>query len=95
MDYCGPRGIPHDKFLGWPKTTRDKHLAWFLRHRVTCPSCGTRPEEWDPNRGGSRDAYRADFHECPGCVERQRAEDSPELKEQRGLSIVLIKNKRA
>lgn len=92
MAYCGPRGLPHSEFLGWSAADRDKAIWWHMRDRAACPSCGTRPEEWDPGRGGSRDAYRADLHECPGCVERERAQDAPELKEQRGLSVVLVRN---
>lgn len=93
MAYCGPRGIPHSQFLSWSKTDRDKALTWLLRDRSACPSCGTRPEEWDPAKGGSRDAYRADIVECRGCVERERAQDAPELKTQRGLSIALVRNR--
>ena len=92
MEYCGPRGIPHDVFLTWRKTSRDKALAWLLRHRATHPPCGTRPEEWDPKQGGSRDAYRAELQECLGCVEIERAQYAPELKNQRGMNVVLIKN---
>lgn len=93
MAVCSAYGIPHSEFLSWRPTDRDKAVWWELRQRSTCQSCGTRQEEWDPDRGGSRDAYRADLHQCAGCVERQRAEDAPDLKEQRGMSVILIRNR--
>lgn len=93
MAVCAAYGIPHSQFLAWRQTDRDKSIWWEIRQRSTCPSCGTRAEEWDPRQGGSRDAYRADFRECAGCVEKERASDAPELKEQRGLSVILVKNK--
>lgn len=93
MAYCGPRGIPHSAFLSWSKADRDKALTWLARDMAACPACGTRDAEWDPKRGGSRDAYRIEFHECPGCVEKERAQEAPELKEQRGVRPVLVKNR--
>jgi hypothetical protein len=93
MEYCGPRGIPHSQFLDWRDSDRSKAIWWSVRQRAACPSCGTRAEEWDPAKGGSRDAYRAELVECPGCVERERAQDAPELKRQRGLSVSLVRNR--
>lgn len=93
MDVCADvYQVRHSEFLSWDKLDRDKAIVHYIRKRETC-TCGTRPDEWDPKRGGSRDAYRADFAECPGCVERERASEAPELKEQRGLRVVLIRNR--
>lgn len=69
MDYCAPRGIPHSTFLTWDDDDQDKALAWSRLERTTCTRCHTRPEEWDEDRGGSRDAYFVDVHTCPGCLE--------------------------
>lgn len=40
----------------------------LVRERRTCRGCGTRPEEWDPARGGRADAYRPESRQCPGCA---------------------------
>lgn len=93
MAVCADYGIRHSEFLGWPATDRDKAIWWSLRRQAACPACGTRPEEWDPKRGGSRDAYRAEITECLGCVERERAQDAPEMKKRRGLSVGLTRNR--
>jgi hypothetical protein len=60
-----------------------------VRKRQTCPGCGTRPDEWDPQEGGGLDAYTAEAHLCHGCrvieVERERVgEDAPA-----GIQIML------
>lgn len=67
MGYCAPRGIPHSVFLGWDADDRDKALSWHLHELERCHSCGTRPEEFDAERGGDRNAYTAEPHFCRGC----------------------------
>lgn len=82
--------MPHSVFLGWAQDDRDKAIWYHVRQRSRCPSCGTRPEEWDPARGGDRRAYTAAVHRCPGCVELERTQESPQVqKGGRGLSVVL------
>jgi hypothetical protein len=65
MSYCGPRGIPRTRFLGgpdvWTQHDRDLALAWMIRERHRCGSCGFHPDD-DPN------GYRATEHQCPGCA---------------------------
>ncbi|MFH8294964.1 hypothetical protein [Streptomyces sp. NPDC018059] len=49
--------------------------------RATCPSCGTRHEEWDEDAGGDRFAYVSSTSRCPGCEliahEREHVPDGP------------------
>ncbi|WP_017585479.1 hypothetical protein [Nocardiopsis ganjiahuensis] len=59
--------ISHSAFLGWPKRDRDLALWAHIREMETCSGCGTRAEEWDPDRGGSRTAYLPTVSACPGC----------------------------
>lgn len=70
MDYCGPAGIPHSRFLGWSQGDRDKALWWSIHRRQRCPHCGTRPEDWedDPN------AFVAEPVHCRGCEVKGRQE---------------------
>lgn len=96
MAYCGPRGIPHSHFLGgppaWTDEDRDKALAWSERERQTHHKCGTRRDEWDPDRGGRRDAYDYLPDVCPGCEALERAEavlSGSEWQGQRGKTITV------
>jgi len=94
MAYCGPRGIPHSHFLGgplhWTAADRDKAIWWQLRQADTCPSCGTRGEEWDEARGGSRNAYVPELARCRGCEVTGRTEETREFKDGgRGLRVSL------
>lgn len=74
MSYCGPRGISHSHFLGGPPvwTTLDRDLAlwWQIYDSEKCPSCGTREDEWDPDKGGHDHAYRWEIRQCWGCAEK-------------------------
>lgn len=54
-------------FLGWDVDDRDKALWWLIFQRQTCPSCGTRPDEFDEARGGDMHAYVAEPRHCRGC----------------------------
>jgi hypothetical protein len=74
MDYCGPRALPHSKFLTWHEDDQQKALWWAARQRQTCSGCGTHPDDWDEDVGGRRDAYAGEVQTCPGCRERQRVE---------------------
>jgi hypothetical protein len=87
--------LSHSEFLAWDATDRDKAIWIFLRQRQTCPHCGTRPEEWDPDVGGHRAAYVAEFTECQGCVVKGRKEAEPEMAEFRGLRVMLVRNEEA
>lgn len=93
MAVCATYGIPHSRFLGWDQPDRDKAIWWHVRQQETCPQCGTRPDEWDPEHGGARNAYSPEVRRCRGCEVRQRGEDMPEMKDNgRGLSVVLRRN---
>lgn len=95
MAVCAAYGIPHSMFLSWRPTDRDKAVWWHIRQQEACPSCGTRPDEWDPERGGHRHAYIARKKRCYGCEQKQQVEASidPE-KEGRGVHVVLERGKR-
>ena len=92
MDYCGPRGLSHDDFLGWSASARDKAIWWMLRERSRCPACGTRAEEWDPEQGGHRRAYSAKLSQCEGCIVVERAQESNEMSAARGMKVFLVRN---
>lgn len=101
MAYCGPRGLPHSFFLGgphlWTQADRDKALAWQELDRQTCKGCGTRPEEWDPEQGGSRDAWEYVIDVCPGCERREATEarmQDKEHAEMKGKRIKVRKPKK-
>lgn len=53
----------------------------YVRAKRTCPSCGTRPEEWLESEGGDQHAYTAVVERCRGCevkqAEEQRVRDKP------------------
>lgn len=74
---------------------RDKALWWHIRQREACPGCGTRADEWNEAKGGNRFAYEAKITQCSGCVERERTQETREVKEQRGMHVVLVRNKGA
>ena len=72
MQLCRQYRIPHSQFRGhgdgtWTDLDRRKGLAYEDYLKQVCPSCGTRPEEWDEQAGGDEDAYRAITHRCIGC----------------------------
>lgn len=75
--------------MGWDADDRDKALSQYIRRRQACGSCGTRPEEWDETRGGDRNAYIADLHQCRGCEVTQAAEAAMTGDEGRGVRVVL------
>jgi hypothetical protein len=99
MAYCAPIGMPHSQFLGgpprWTPEDRDKALAWQELQRQTCSGCGTRADEWDPNKGGDRRAYVAEVRVCPGCAVRERGEadlNDPAKKAERGKKLWMRRN---
>jgi len=89
MAYCGPQGIPLSTFLSWRDDDRQAALAWQARESRRCRDCGTFPEDWDPEQGGSRTAYKAEADQCQGCVDLQRLRDDPDLRELRGVHLHL------
>lgn len=97
MAYCGPRGIPWSVFMSWAGEDRDAALWWLIHDRQTCQQCGTRPDEWNPEQGGSRDAFRWKVEEqCPGCavldVGQRRLETGQKgNRYSKGAQVVLIR----
>jgi hypothetical protein len=72
MEICDRYAIPHSQFLGewppvWSELDREKVLALDRLRKETCPDCGTRIEEWDPECGGDHFAYIAEPFRDPGC----------------------------
>lgn len=89
---CEHYRIRHSEFLGWDRDDRDKALAWHLHQSQTCPDCHTRPEEWDPARGGHRHAYHAEIRPCPGCAVAAGAIEALQTRREQGhhgLHLVL------
>lgn len=92
MGVCWHHRIRHSEFLSWDPDDRNKAILWYLREADTCPVCSTRPEEWDPERGGHRQAYFGQIIDCEGCVVIQRTAAAPEMKHGRGHHVVLVRN---
>lgn len=83
----------HSEFLRKSKDDRDKAINLHLWEKQACNTCGTRPEEWDPERGGNRHAYSAALGHCRGCQELESMRESmkagPQIK---GTFITLRHN---
>jgi len=96
MQLCREYRIPHSIFRGhgdgtWTDLDRRKALAYEDYLRQACPSCGTRPEEWDETAGGDEDAYRAITHRCVGCqLIADKQKDVPTGDEGHGVKVLLI-----
>lgn len=83
----------HSEFLAYSQDDRDKAIWQYVREQRTC-TCGTRPEEWDPEQGGHRHAYFPQITTCPGCVGIERTQQAPEMQgdQARGKRISLARN---
>lgn len=92
---CRAYQLPHSGFLRWSKDDRDKAIWEFVRSIETCPSCGTREAEWDPEQGGHRDARRAEKSRCRGCELLEYARDTvDESRDGKGVHVRLVRNER-
>ncbi|MCK2214293.1 hypothetical protein MF672_010890 [Actinomadura sp. ATCC 31491] len=89
MAVCHHYRIPHSQFLSWPADDRDKAIAYYVRERSRCGTCGTRPEEWDEARGGDRHAYYAVERWCGGCAQIEAMRASMPGDTGRGIKISL------
>ena len=95
MGVCREYRISHSHFLGgppiWTAADRDKAIWDQLRRAQMCQQCGTHPDDWDPDKGGSRDAYTAIVRRCPGCAatEQKRAELDSDPDKGRGETVGL------
>lgn len=96
MAACVAHGISHSHFLGgppvWTSEDRDKAVWYEIHKREACPSCGTRPDEWDPAKGGHDHAYTAELHKCWGCVEKAKAEKKITDQLGPGITARLVRN---
>jgi hypothetical protein len=90
LAYCVPRGLPHSAFLSWDQDDQDKALAWEAERRAHCPDCGTRRDEWDPDRGGDRYAYLAVDYRCLGCESLEQAQRDRD-QTQLGMKVALLR----
>lgn len=85
---CEAYRISHSHFLGgppvWTQTDRDKAVWHLLWKRRTCPSCGTHPDEWDPEKGGDPNAYAVGEHYCEGCHRLQVGQDAADKRAEKG-----------
>ena len=89
---CAAYGIAHSAFLAWPAEDRDKAIWHHVRRRSACSSCGTRPEEWDPARGGHPQAYKATARRCPGCAQTADLHSKPAVADVPGTKVFLVRN---
>lgn len=94
MAVCVAYRIPHSVFLReWTQADRDKAIWFQVQQADTCQGCGTRPDEWDPERGGDRNAYAASVHTCRGCAvleqQREAFATAPKGTHGRGAHVVL------
>jgi len=93
MDYCGPAGIPHSKFLEWDEDDQDKAISWMLDQRFRCPHCLTYPDEWLDDEGRRMDPppYHAASSRCYGCVtlEELREFIRQDVKKLTGFNVYL------
>lgn len=69
MEYCGPIGLPHSRFLSWDPDDQDKAMAWVFHKASRCSQCGTFPEEWLDGDGMPvyPPPYMAGSEICLGC----------------------------
>ncbi len=68
----------------WTADDRDK-AVWRERHRrEACPSCGTHPDRWDPDKGGDLHVFEARPHHCRGCEVAAQGQDWLEKREKAG-----------
>ena len=90
LEVCRDYKIAHSAFLAWPDDDRDKAIWAHVQARQTCPQCGTRPDEWDPEQGGHRRAYHAHVEVCRGCQAKdQRDKRLTDEQRQPGVQVVL------
>lgn len=92
MKVCAFYKIKHSEYLEWDVDDRDKAIWFHVRESETCPSCGTREIEWDPDQGGNRQAYGTEIRRCRGCEVKEAAEDSEDAKVGRGVYVRLRRN---
>lgn len=68
MAYVGPKGIPLSEFLTWDTHDQEAALLWQAHEARRCGQCRTHPWDWNPDKGGRRQAYTAEVVQCPGCA---------------------------
>lgn len=85
--------LMHSEFLEKDQLDRDKAIWWYLRQKETCPQCGTREVEWDPEQGGNVHAYGAEVRRCRGCEVKQMAEGADLSGYGKGIYIHMRKNR--
>jgi len=97
MSICETYRISHSHFLGgpmvWTDEDRDKAI-WHAKYKAErCSSCGTHPDEWNPRKGGDRQAYGAVEERCAGCAALEQRQESlaaaPKEDRMRGVRVVL------
>lgn len=78
--------------MAWDPYDRDKAVWHYLRRRRECPTCHTRPEEWDPAQGGHPQAYKPVARRCPGCGLVHELESKPAVADVPGTRVFLVRN---
>ena len=58
---------------------------WHELHKQqTCPSCGTHPDDWDPDKGGHPNAWVPADHHCKGCQRLEMAREQADKRAEKG-----------
>ncbi|MGE3811319.1 MAG: hypothetical protein AB7I24_07205 [Candidatus Nanopelagicales bacterium] len=76
----------------WTDEDREKAIWWSIHERERCPECGTRPDEWDPAKGGHDHAYSYELLKCWGCEEKAKGEKKITDRMGVGVSVRLVRN---
>lgn len=71
LEYCAPRGVAHDVFLGWARRSQDLALAWTVRRADRCPGCGVPTADMDDPL-----AAEVDLRRCETCGHRKQVTGS-------------------
>lgn len=99
---CEVYRIPHSHFLGgplvWTQADRDKAIHHQVLKAETCSGCGTHPDDWDPAKGGHRQAYVAKVDRCAGCAAVEQLQEARTAESKsggvgRGERITLARRK--
>lgn len=94
MEYCGPRGIPHSRFLSWSAQDQDLALAWLIDGRLRCPRCNTYEDEWIDEDGLPQEPvpYTVETHRCYGCVDMEDALEKVPTDQKSTVTVRFVRN---
>jgi hypothetical protein len=68
-------------------------LTHEIERLTRCRDCGTKPEEWDPKKGGDIHAYYGETWTCEGCKAKEDVMDAAVKNAGKGGSVAGVKTK--